>query len=120
MPESFFPRMMGVRQRFPPMAPLDLPATLKPDFASITRRIKPGAQIAVAVGSRGITDLQGIVAVVIEQLKAAGARPFVVPAMGSHGGATPEGQTGLLAEYGITEARLNVPIRAAMDAERVG
>src|SRR5206468_5218121 len=49
-----------------------------------------------------------------------GARPFIVPAMGSHGGATPEGQSELLAEYGITEEQLQVPIRASMEAERIG
>jgi len=109
-----------VRQKFPASGPLDIRATLEKEFAAIREQIKPGARIAVGVGSRGISNLQSIVAVVLELLKAAGARPFIVPAMGSHGGATPEGQVELLAEYGITEARLQVPIRAAMEAERIG
>jgi hypothetical protein len=74
----------------------------------------------VAVGSRGIANLQAIVAGVLENLKVASAQPFIVPAMGSHGGATPEGQKELLAEYGITEAALGVPIRAGMEARCLG
>ena len=77
-------------------------------------QIKPGARIAVAVGSRGINDLAAIVQAVIRALQSAGAQPFVIPAMGSHGGGTPAGQTALLASYGVTEAALGVPVRAAM------
>ena len=112
--------MMLVRQKFPACAPVDIRGTLAKEFASVAGRIKPGARIAVAVGSRGITNVQAIVAGVLEILKAAGAQPFIVPAMGSHGGATPEGQKELLAEYGITEAALDVPIRAAMEVEKLG
>ena len=83
-------------------------------------RLKPGGRVAVAVGSRGISHLQTIVASVLDLLKAAGAQPFIVPAMGSHGGATPQGQTDLLAEYGVTEQQLRVPIHAAMEVERLG
>jgi len=120
MPPPAFPRMMLVRQKFPASALVDVRGTLAKEFATVTGRIKPGARIAVAVGSRGIANLQAIVAGVLELLKAAGAQPFVVPAMGSHGGATPDGQKELLAEYGITEAELGVPIHAAMEARRLG
>jgi hypothetical protein len=112
--------MMLVRQKFPASAPVDIRGTLAKEFAAVAGRIKPGARIAVAVGSRGITNLQAIIASVLENLKAAGAEPFIVPAMGSHGGATPDGQKELLAEYGITEAALGVPIRAGMDVEKLG
>ncbi|MBU6400880.1 MAG: DUF2088 domain-containing protein, partial [Verrucomicrobia bacterium] len=71
-------------------------------------------------GSRGITGLRTIVAAVVEALRGAGAQPYLVPAMGSHGGATAEGQVAILAEYGITKAALHVPIRAGMEVERVG
>ena len=111
---------MLVRQKFPASAPVDIRGTLAKEFAAVAGRIKPGARIAVAVGSRGITNLQAIIASVLENLKAAGAEPFIVPAMGSHGGATPDGQKELLAEYGITEAALGVPIRAGMDVEKLG
>jgi len=112
--------MLGLRQKFPVSTPVDLRATLQKEFPAITKRIKPGARIAVGVGSRGIANLQAIVAGVLDLLKAAGAQPFVVPAMGSHGGATPEGQRELLAEYGVTEKQLQVPIDASMEAERIG
>lgn len=112
--------MVAVRQTFPQSPPADIRATLQGEFAKILPQLKPGARIAVAVGSRGITNLQRIVATVLDLLKAAGARPFIVPAMGSHGGATPEGQKELLAEYGIREAQLQVPICPAMDVERLG
>ncbi len=115
-----FPRMLAVRQKFPAAPPLDLRAVLRQEFAHLQPRLKPGARIAVGVGSRGIDNLQAIVATVLELLKAAGAQPFIVPAMGSHGGATPEGQTEILAGYGITEAQIHAPIHAAMDATRVG
>ena len=82
--------------------------------------LKPGARIAVGVGSRGITSLAEIVQGVIEQLRAAGAQPFNFPAMGSHGGATPEGQSELLAGYGVTEAAMGVPIRASLEVRQVG
>jgi hypothetical protein len=114
------PRMALVRQKFPETAPLDIPSTLERELVRLKSRIKPGANIAVGVGSRGISNLEAIVRAVIAFLKDARATPFIVPAMGSHGGATPEGQLELLAEYGITEARLGVPIRADVGAERIG
>ena len=113
-------RMALIRQKFPETAPIDIPATLDRELARLKSRIKPGANIAVGVGSRGISNLEAIVRVVIAFLKDSKAIPFIVPAMGSHGGATPEGQLELLAEYGITEARLGVAIRADVGAERIG
>ncbi|MSU35904.1 MAG: DUF2088 domain-containing protein [Pedosphaera sp.] len=117
---KLFPQILAVRQTFPQAPPVDIRATLQDEFAKILPKLKPGARVAVAVGSRGITNLQRIVATVLDLLKAAGARPFIVPAMGSHGGATSEGQKELLAEYGIREDLLQVPICAAMDVERLG
>lgn len=117
---SEFPRVLHVRQNFPPTPPLDIRATLDAEFARLLPRIQPGARIALGVGSRGITHLAAIVAAVLDLLRAAGARPFVVPAMGSHGGATPEGQRQILAGYGITEEAMGVPIRASMDVRQIG
>jgi hypothetical protein len=79
-----------------------------------------GAPVAVAVGSRGITNMALIVRTVVAELVAAGFAPFVVPAMGSHGGATAEGQLNVLAGYGITEEYLGVPIRATMETVVIG
>src|SRR2546429_9822744 len=103
-----FPRMFAVRQKFPPSPPLDIPATVQREFKSLNAlsRIKSGAQIAVAVGSRGITNIKSIVRAVLDILKAAGAKPFILPAMGSHGGATPGGQLGVL-ERDRKSTRLN-------------
>ncbi|GAA5187166.1 hypothetical protein GCM10023322_34900 [Rugosimonospora acidiphila] len=79
-----------------------------------------GAPVAVAVGSRGIAHLAELVAAAVDELRRAGFAPFIVPAMGSHGGGTAEGQAAVLAGYGITEQRLGVPVRAGMDTEVVG
>src|SRR5947207_2498341 len=94
-----FPRMLWVRQLFPATKAVDIPRAIIEGFGSaeIRARIKPGARIAVAVGSRGITNLQLTVQSVIKQLQQLGASPFIIPAMGSHGGATPEGQREILA-----------------------
>src|SRR5256886_6785902 len=117
-----FPRMFAVRQKFPPSPPLDIPATVQREFKSqkALSRIKSGARIAVAVGSRGITNIKSIVREVLDVLEAAGAKPFILPAMGSHGGATPEGQIDVLESYGLTEQSMGVPIRASMEVERIG
>jgi len=90
--------MLSIRQNFQTSPLPDLNAAVRDGFAPLRTKVKPGASIAVAVGSRGISNLQTIVASVLDVLLAAGAKPFIVPAMGSHGGATPEGQTELLAE----------------------
>src|SRR5438552_7628115 len=117
-----FPRMFAVRQKFPVSSPVDIPAVVQHEFKAqnVLSRLQPGAQIAVGVGSRGISNIKNIVAAVLEELKAAGAKPFIIPAMGSHGGATPEGQIGVLESYGITEQSMGVPIRASMEVERLG
>lgn len=118
--ENGFPRMALVRQRFPAAPPVDLAGEISRQLAPRLAAVKPGTQVAVAVGSRGIANLQGLVAATIRAVQAAGANPFVVPAMGSHGGGTAEGQTRLLAEYGVTESELGVPFRASMDVREVG
>lgn len=112
------PKMVPVRQVFPPSEGLDVGAAVVSALRPL--QISAGQRIAVAVGSRGISNLREIVAAVLDFLKDKGAKPFIVPAMGSHGGATPEGQTELLAEYGVTEAAMQVPIEASMDAACLG
>jgi hypothetical protein len=114
-----FPRILRVQQNFPASPPLDLAATLTREFEKARPQIKPRARIAVAVGSRGITNLSRIVSSVLEVLRGAGAEPFIVPAMGSHGGATPEGQTEILGTYGITETAMKTPIRASMETRQL-
>ncbi len=82
-------------------------------------RLRPGASVAIGVGSRGIASLQPIVRTVAAQLKARGCQPFIVPAMGSHGDATVEGQTQVLRGYGITEDGVGAPVRATMEVAQV-
>ena len=111
---DFFPAMLPVRQRFESSPVVDFSAAVTEGFAAIRPRLKPGMSIAVGVGSRGISNLAEIVSLVILELKNAGTQPFIIPAMGSHVGATPEGQLALLAGYGVTEETMGVPLRASM------
>jgi hypothetical protein len=120
--DDHFPRMVALRQLFPKPHPLNIPAKIGEEFAAyrLAGNISPGSRIAVAVGSRGISNLAEIVAEVLKNLKSCGARPFIIPAMGSHGGATPEGQAGILADYGISEKTLGVPVEASMEVDLLG
>lgn len=119
---SSIPRMFEVRQNYPPSQRLDIPAVVREQFtkSGILHQIKPGLRIAVGVGSRGISNIAEIVNAVLDVIKGAGAKPFIVPAMGSHGGATPEGQTRVLAEYGVTPESMGVPIQAGMEVRKIG
>jgi hypothetical protein len=88
--------------------------------ARVLDSVRPGMSVAVGVGSRGISNQPLIVRALIDQLKAKGATPFIFPAMGSHGGATAEGQQDLLARMGVTEEAMGSPIRATMDVVDMG
>lgn len=114
------PRLIRIRQTFPPTPPVDIRATLSTEFAKLRPHLRPGAQIAIGVGSRGITNLREIITGVIEQVRGMGAQPFIIPAMGSHGGATPDGQREVLGTYDITEATMGVPIRTSLEVRQIG
>ena len=114
------PRMIRVRQNFTPTPPIAIRETIESEWKKIRSRIQPGARIAVGVGSRGITNIAAIVKEVIGQLRAMGAHPFVFPAMGSHGGATSDGQLEILASYGITPASMDIPFLASLDVVKIG
>ncbi len=86
----------------------------------IVQKIKPGMEIAIAVGSRGMDRLAEITALTVQQLKDMGAKPFIVPSMGSHGGATAEGQREVLAHLGVTEERVKAEIRSSMEVLKLG
>jgi hypothetical protein len=121
MPDDLgFPRMVRVRQRFEVPPAVDPREATRREMGRLKPRIARGAQIAIAVGSRGITDICPIVETVVSEIRSAGGSPFIVPAMGSHGGATPEGQREILAEYGISEKALAVPVRPSMDTQVIG
>lgn len=116
------PRMVNVRQKFDAVHLGDIAATIANEFQrpEVRARVKAGQAIAVGCGSRGIANIATIVKCVIRELQALGARPFIFPAMGSHGAATAEGQKKVLEGYGITEAATGVPVRATMDTVIVG
>ena len=105
-----------VRQRFVVPPALDPVSEMDDQWPEIASRISlpPGASVAVAVGSRGVARLNETVRHVVAKLRELGLEPFIVPAMGSHGGATAEGQTQVLAHRGITEETVGAPIRATM------
>lgn len=86
----------------------------------IGSRIQPGSTVAIGVGSRGVANIAEAVIAVVSEVKARGAKPFIFPAMGSHGGATAQGQTEVLTGYGVTEATTGAPIRATMDTVQLG
>lgn len=82
-------------------------------------QIRPGMRIAVTAGSRGVNRIPEILKAVVDWLKGLGAEPFLVPAMGSHGGATAQGQLDLLASYGVTEESVGAPILSSMEVEKL-
>jgi hypothetical protein len=117
-----FPKMLEMEQSYPPSPKLDFSNIIKEQFAAqgLREKVTPGMRIALGVGSRGITNLKEIVKAAVDVLIEAGARPFIVPAMGSHGGATAEGQIQVLAEYGVTPQSMGVPIEASMAVKKIG
>jgi len=109
------PRMLPVEQRFPSDAITDVKAAVERTMAALPRLEVKGKRIAITAGSRGIPHAVTLLRTVVAELRARGAEPFLVPAMGSHGGGTAEGQKGLLEGYGITEASIGVPIHSSME-----
>ena len=114
------PRMVRVRQTFPRQRVADIPRAVADRLAAAGLPVKRGDTVAVGAGSRGIANIDVIVGATVRYLRDLGARPFVFPAMGSHGGGTAEGQIDVLAHYGITEATMGCPVRATMDVVQVG
>jgi hypothetical protein len=115
------PMMFRLRQHFARPVEHDIEAAVRRELAPIVARVSPGQSIAVTGSSRGIVNFLEVIKTSVAMLLEAGAQPFVVPGMGSHGGATVEGQTAVLADtHGITEASVGCPIRATMDVVQVG
>jgi hypothetical protein len=112
--------MIRVRQTFPRPRVADVPAAVAQALAEAGVPIKRGDTVAVGAGSRGIANIDTVVGATVRWLRDLGARPFVFPAMGSHGGGTPEGQLAVLEHYGITESTMGCPIRATMEVGQVG
>ncbi|MGA2506332.1 MAG: DUF2088 domain-containing protein [Chitinispirillaceae bacterium] len=104
-----------VRQKFGGEACGDIEGTVAREFRRSGLQLRPGSRIALAVGSRGIANIDRIVRAAAACIREAGGVPFVVPAMGSHGGATAEGQARILAGYGISEETVGVPVVSSME-----
>lgn len=117
-----FPQLAPIRQTQPQPVVTDLADEVRRQWlhSSLPRRVAKGARVAVGVGSRGIANFQAIAKPTVAALKELGFRPFLVAAMGSHGGATPDGQRELLAEYGISEKELDVELRTDMNTVQLG
>ena len=117
-----FPSLARIRQSVPQPEVADIPATVSRLIRTsrLAERVPAGGTIAVGVGSRGITAIPTVARATVDTLREMGYRPFIVAAMGSHGGATAEGQRELLAGYGITSETMGVEVRTEMDVVEVG
>jgi hypothetical protein len=112
-----FPRIFRVRQTFERELVADVAAETRREMEKLNlrERVRPGDGVAITAGSRGIANIHRIVKAVVEHFQALGSQPFIVAAMGSHGGGTPDGQRRILADYGITEESCGCPIRSSME-----
>ena len=120
--DTYFPPMYRVKQRFPRPRVEDIPARIR-DLLSrseISETVRPGMEIAITCGSRGIANISLIIRELCAFVADRGAKPFIIPAMGSHGGATAEGQQAILESYGVTETFCSAPIRSSMELTRIG
>lgn len=132
VPEEILAALLG-GVGIPPMARIRYEQSTPPALGSVSELVRTGMRsasdpemfgkgrrIAIAVGSRGIARLPEIVAAVVAEVKSSGSEPFIVPAMGSHGGATAEGQGDVLMHLGVTEATVGAPILSDMDTVELG
>ncbi|HKI36201.1 MAG TPA: lactate racemase domain-containing protein [Gemmataceae bacterium] len=117
-----YPKTLRIRQTFERPVVRDIAAAVRATLERLDlgRTIKPGQTVALTAGSRGIANIPAVLRATAHFLKDLGARPFLIPAMGSHGGGTAEGQRQIIESYGITEQFVGAPIRAAMDVVSLG
>ena len=117
---AMLPTMLRLRQTFARPQVTDIPGTVARSLEAAGLGIKRGDTVVVGAGSRGIANVDVVVGATVRWLRDLGARPFVYPAMGSHGGGTAEGQLSVLEHYGVTPATMGCPVRATMDVTQVG
>src|SRR5258707_357585 len=117
-----FPKLVSLVQRFERPRVENIAGTVADELSklSLEKSIRPGQTVALTAGSRGIANIPAVLRAVVAFLKRIGARPFLVPAMGSHGGGTADGQRQILESYGITEKAIEAPIKASMDVILAG
>src|ERR1051326_5041865 len=123
-PDVALPQVWTVEQKSdtPTLSAAEIEAQTRAAVRTLvrTKDLARGASVVVGVGSRGLDNLVAVVRAAIDELRELGMQPFIVPAMGSHGGATPEGQIEVLHGYGITPEAVGAEIRATMEVEQVG
>ena len=114
--------MVRIKQHFDTKTIPDIPEEIRSTLRGFEPQkvISPGQSVAITAGSRGIHKIDVILKTLIDELKGIHAKPFIVPAMGSHGGATAEGQKEVLEHYGITEETMGVPIKSSMEVKQIG
>ncbi|MBC8288959.1 MAG: DUF2088 domain-containing protein [Planctomycetes bacterium] len=112
-----FPRMARVRQKFDAPKIDDIPAEVNSQLASLNlgEKVQSGQTVAITAGSRGIANIALIIKSICDHVKSIGGVPIIVPAMGSHGGGTAEGQREIIEGYGVTEEFTGAEIRASME-----
>src|SRR2546426_9416598 len=117
-----FPRVLRLQQSFDTTHITHIPAQIAQEMSKLglEKRIKPGDTVAVTAGSRGVANIALIIKSVVQELQKRGAKPYVIPAMGSHGGATAEGQRAVLESYGITERAMGGPSKATIETNQGG
>jgi hypothetical protein len=117
-----FPKLIPVRQNFQDRAIHDIARDVQRQLgaSAFSSRLKPGARVALGVGSRGIANIATIVRSVVDYWKSQGCQPFIFPAMGSHGAATAAGQADVLAHYGVHEATMGCPVISALEVVSLG
>ena len=115
-------KLLYVRQNFPDRSLKDIPGEVRRQLrdSAFGANLKPGSRIAIGVGSRGIRNIDTIVHAAVRCWQEMGMKPFLFPAMGSHGAATAEGQAKVLAHYGITEATMGCPVVSSLDVVSLG
>ena len=116
------PRMLRVRQLFTAPTVEDIPAAVRSEVQrlDLSGKINPGESVAISVGSRGIANIALIIKSLVEEFKSLGLEPFLVPAMGSHGGGVAEAQQAIIEGYGVTEEYTGAPIKASMETVQIG
>jgi hypothetical protein len=115
------PKMYRIRQKFDDTSVEDIQETVNTELSNLPlTAIKPGQKVAITAGSRGIANIADIIRAIVEFMKSLQAKPFVFPAMGSHGGATAEGQVAILEQLGVTESYVKAPIYSSMEVEEIG
>ncbi len=118
--EAPLPRMARIRQRFDAPVLEAIEGAVQEQLRLLQGRVRPGMRVGITAGSRGIANISRILRAAGDSVRVLGGEPFILPAMGSHGGATVEGQVELLAGYGVTEASTGMPIVSSMEVRQIG